>query len=157
MDNALSTPNPVVESIRLRVTREKQASFLAAFLKCGNEARALKIAGLRYRDFREWMKDDDFQVRFELVRLELVGEVEETAWNAAKAGHFPFANLMLKAHRPERYAQSNEVKHSGTIGVKAEDIVKSLAQGERDGPQKAETEQETVLTVPYEPAKSAAG
>ena len=89
----------------------RQEDFLQAFARCGTIRQAASIVGVHRTTVNEWRKDDFFQDRFQLAKVDFREHLEEVAFDRLKeqgANANPVLLItLLNAHYPEKYRPNN--------------------------------------------------
>lgn len=118
------------------VADKKKNDFLNALLETGLRNKAAEIVGISRQTHYVWMKnDDEYAEKYEEVRLMLVDNLEDAAYERAVNGverkvYFKGEEVgtqteysdqllvvLLKANMPEKYKEINKVELSGNVGI----------------------------------------
>lgn len=118
------------------VADKKKNDFLNALLETGLRNKAAEIVGISRQTHYVWMKnDDEYAEKYEDVRLMLVDNLEDAAYERAVNGverkvYFKGEEVgtqteysdqllvvLLKANMPEKYKEINKVELSGNVGI----------------------------------------
>lgn len=123
-------------------TRQRaREAFLDELRQRGNVRDAARVAGLARQTFYEWKgADPDFAAAWDEALDEAADTMEREAWRRAVEGvdepvfgrvgkdqdgevgtirrySDSLMQLLLKAHRPEKYRERQQVEHSGSIAI----------------------------------------
>lgn len=125
-----------------KATRQRaRAQFLDELRQRGNVSDAAKAAGMARETFYKWRADDEeFAAAWNEALEEATDTMEREAWRRAVEGvdepvfgrigkdldgevgtirrySDSLMQLLLKAHRPEKYRERQQVEHSGSVGI----------------------------------------
>jgi hypothetical protein len=125
-----------------KATRQRaRDAFIAELRLRGNISDAARAAGLRRETFYEWRaKDVDFAAAWNEALEEATDTMEREAWRRAVEGvekpivgrigkdqdgivtyvqeySDSLMQLLLKAHRPEKYRERQDIQHSGSVAI----------------------------------------
>lgn len=120
---------------RSKNTDTRRAKFLAVLRETCNVSEAAKAAGVARRTIYEWRYTDEaFNADWEEAEQEAADRLEREAWRRAVEGtskpvtfqgritatYLEYSDrmleLLLKAHRPEKYKERVATEHSGPGG-----------------------------------------
>lgn len=102
---------------RTKWTDRTREAFLAVLRETCNVSEAARSANVsRSSAYAHRDTDPDFARAWEDAEQEAVDKLEAVAWQRATAEQSDrILELLLKAHRPEKYKDRSAVEHSGTI------------------------------------------
>lgn len=110
------------KTVRTGRAREK---FIARLAETCNVSEAARTAGISRQAAYEWRNNDpSFAAEWEDAEQQAADHLEMEAWKRATDDKSDrMLEILLKAHRPEKYADRSKVEHSGgvTITVSPED------------------------------------
>lgn len=124
-----------------RTQRARRAAFLKEFARIGNITRACEASGLGRTTHYDWLKEDPaYREQFELAEEEAADRLESEARRRAEEGFDEYVvsggkliygddgtpllqrrysdalmALLLKAHKPDKYRDRQQVEHSGEV------------------------------------------
>ena len=119
MANAKGTRagGPAKKKAAKRGRRDWKPRFLSALSKCANVSDACKAAKIgRTQAYRARQRDEDFALAWHEALEEACDELEQEARRRALKGSDYLLALLLKAHRPDRFADRARLEHSGPDG-----------------------------------------
>lgn len=98
----------------IRTDRARE-DFLSALRSSCNVSAACRAAGIARSAAYAWRAEDEaFAEEWADAEAEAVDNLEGVAYARAMAGESDrMVEILLKGHRPERYAQTTKVKHVG--------------------------------------------
>lgn len=123
-------------------TDRARETFLATLAQTCNVSEAARAAGIGRSSAYEWREDDEtFAKAWDEAEQEAADKLEREAWRRAVEGTDKpvtfqgvitatykeysdrMLEILLKGHRPEKFAERSKVEHSGgvTINVSSED------------------------------------
>lgn len=99
-------------------TDRARATFLQVLSDTCNVSEAARAAGIGRASAYDWRgKDPDFAKAWDEAEQEAVDKLEKVAWDRATAGVSDrMLELLLKAHRPERFKDRVLNEHTGKGG-----------------------------------------
>lgn len=100
-------------------TDRARATFLTALRETCNVAGAARTAGIGRSSAYEWRRDDPaFAAAWDEAEAEAIDNLEGVVYRRAMEGHSDrLAEILLKGHRPERYADRSKIEHGGTVAI----------------------------------------
>jgi hypothetical protein len=153
------------QSAREELIETWQERFIAALRNSGNVRAACQAAGVhRTTPYKAYAESPEFARQWDEALEDAVDTLEAAAWKRARDGvtrHDPIMfqgqkvaekviteysdTLMitlLKAHRPEKYRERVDMKHSGKVGFEnlKQAVLEAMAQHRKDFPGIAEAE-----------------
>lgn len=117
-------------------TNRARKAFLATLADSCNVSEAARAAGISRRSAYEWRDaDPDFRRDWDAAEQEAVDKLEKVAWQRATADNSDrMLEILLKAHRPEKYVdrvrQEVTGRNGGPIGIQFD--LSSLSDEELD-------------------------
>lgn len=102
----------------IRTDRARKA-FLQAFSETCNVSEACRRANIGRRAAYDWREaDPSFAAEWDEAEQEAVDMLEKAAWERATTDKSDrMLEILLKAHRPEKYVERSKVDHSGSLTV----------------------------------------
>lgn len=99
-----------------QIARKKEA-FLAILSETCNVSEAARAAGIGRRTAYNWRESDpEFAAAWTEAEETAVDALEQVAWDRAKLGQSDrMLEILLKAHRPERFVERRQI--SGEIAL----------------------------------------
>lgn len=116
--------------------RSRKAKFLAVLAEICNVSEACRAADIPRRTAYDWRDADEaFRTQWLEAEAEAADRLEREAWRRGVEGidkpvtfqgvitatyreySDRMLELLLKAHRPERYAERRDLRHSGSISL----------------------------------------
>jgi hypothetical protein len=92
-----------MKTIRTNRARE---TFLAQLRLCPNVSAASRAAGISRSAAYAWKRDDEaFAAEWEDAENEALDDLEQVAWERAKDQSDRMMEILLKAHRPDKYVE----------------------------------------------------
>ena len=102
------------KTVRTDRAREK---FLAQLRMSPNVSAAARAAGFGRNAAYEWRKDDvQFAADWDEALDEAIDALEESAYERASSTSDRLAEVLLKAHRPEKYVEKRLLEMTGKDG-----------------------------------------
>lgn len=100
----------------IRTDRARKA-FLDHLAATCNVSEAARVAGFSRRSAYEWRDADaDFASAWEDAENQAADMLEQVAYERATSGQSDkMLEILLKAHRPEKFVEKQKVEHSGTM------------------------------------------
>ncbi len=101
------------------VTDRAREVFLTTLRATCNVSAACRKADISRQTAYRWRKDDDaFAAEWEDAEGEAIDNLEGFAYERSMAGQSDrLIEILLKGHRPERFVDRQNVKHSGEVTV----------------------------------------
>ena len=97
----------------IRTDRAREA-FLAQLRLVPNVSAAARAANISRRAAYDWRDDDEeFAAEWDDAVAESVDQLEAVAWERATDQSDRMLEILLKAHRPDKYVDRQRVEHSG--------------------------------------------
>lgn len=97
----------------IRTDRARE-TFLAQLRDVPNVSAAARVAGISRRAAYDWRDDDEeFASEWDDAVQEATDSLEQVAWERAKDQSDRMLEILLKAHRPDKYVDRQQVHHSG--------------------------------------------
>jgi len=112
--------------------------FIAVLRESCNVSEAARSAGIGRRTAYEWRDaDPKFSGEWDEAEQEAIDKLEREAWRRAVEGvdkpvvhqgaitatykeySDKMLEILLKGHRPEKYADRSKIEHSGKVGLEA--------------------------------------
>lgn len=99
-------------------TDRARAAFLSTLSKTCNVSEAARKANISRRAAYDWRDDDaEFAREWDEAEQEAADKLEKVAWDRATAGLSDrMLELLLKAHRPEKFKDRIAAEHTGKDG-----------------------------------------
>lgn len=102
------------KTVRTDRAREK---FLAQLRLSPNVSAAARAGGFGRNAAYEWRKDDEeFAAAWDEALDEAIDNLEATAYERASTTSDRLAEVLLKAHRPDKYVEKRLLEHTGKDG-----------------------------------------
>jgi len=102
---------------RTKRTDRARETFLEAMRETCNVSHSARVAGLGRRTVYEWRDDDaDFKAAWEDAEEEAADRLEKVARDRAIDGSDRMLEILLKAHRPEKFVERLRSELSGPGG-----------------------------------------
>lgn len=103
---------------RARRTNRARAKFIEVLRDTCNVSAAARAAGIGRRTVYEWRDaDPEFAAAWAEAEEEAVDKLEEVARErATEGGSDRMLEILLKAHRPEKYVDRYRAEHTGANG-----------------------------------------
>ena len=123
MAKAPETDNSAVSADRARV-KEK---FLTRLRENPNISAASRAANIDRQTAYNWREiDPEFKAAWEDALEQAVDDLEEKAWNRAADTSDRMMEIMLKAHRPDKYVEKRRLELTGADGgpIESKDVGK---------------------------------
>lgn len=100
-----------------RTSRARKA-FLEKLAECCNVSEAARVAGISRRSAYDWRNDDpSLAADWDAAEQEAIDRLEQTAWTRATNDNSDrMLEILLKAHRPEKYVERIRAEHTGRNG-----------------------------------------
>lgn len=95
-------------------TDRARATFLAVFSETCNVSEACRAAGIGRSAAYVWRKEDEaFAADWDEAEQTAIDQLEAAAWKrATKEQSDRMLEILLKAHRPDKYVEKSKVEHS---------------------------------------------
>jgi hypothetical protein len=109
---------------RTKRTDRAREMFLEAMRETCNVSHSARVAGIRRQLAYQWRDDDpEFAAEWADAEEEAADKLEEIARQRAVGGSDRMLEILLKAHRPEKFVErfKGEVSGALTIAVLPED------------------------------------
>jgi hypothetical protein len=105
--------------IRTVRTDRARAAFLAVFSETCNVSEACRAAKIGRTAAYAWRNDDpEFAADWDEAEQNAIDTLEKVAWERAKAGTSDrMLEILLKAHRPDKYVERHKTEHSGSVAI----------------------------------------
>jgi hypothetical protein len=110
--------------------------FIEVLSNTCNVRAACQAAGVnRATAYRLRERNEGFAKRWDEALQEGVDVLEAVAWRRANESSDLLLIFLLKAHRPEKYRETQNVHHSGEVGLydARADLLRRLETSEGDG------------------------
>lgn len=108
----------------MRTIRTDQArvKFLSHLEATCNVSEAARVAGFGRTAAYAWREEDaDFAAEWIEAENAAADKLEQVAFERATSGQSDkMLEILLKAHRPERFVERQKVEHSGSVVTKIE-------------------------------------
>jgi hypothetical protein len=102
---------------RTKRTHRARATFLATLAETCNVSESCRAAGIGRTLAYAWRDDDaEFAAAWEQAEQEAVDSLEKVAWDRAMDNSDRMLEILLKAHRPEKYREKQAVELTGKDG-----------------------------------------
>jgi hypothetical protein len=106
----------LMQTIRTDRAREAFVSTLAATCNVSEACRAARISRTAAYAWRQ--EDDAFAAAWQEAEDEAADKLEQVAYERATSGQSDkMLEILLKAHRPEKYVERQRIEHSGEIAT----------------------------------------
>ena len=101
----------------IRTDRAREA-FLRQLSLLPNVSAACRAANIGRSAAYAWKhEDEDFSAAWDEAVEEATDELEQVAWERAKDSSDRLMEIMLKAHRGDKYVERQQVEHRGKVSV----------------------------------------
>lgn len=111
---------PVTQRMQVRTNRAR-AKFLTHLRDVPNVSAAARAAGISRNTAYAWKADDpSFHADWEEALAEAIDTLEQVAWERAGEQSDRLMEILLKAHRPEKYVERQILEHSGKMVTQIE-------------------------------------
>lgn len=109
-------------------TDRARAAFLEVFSDTCNVSEACRAAGIGRRSVYEWRDDDkDFAADWAEAEAAAIDKLEKAAWDRATTDKSDrMLEILLKAHRPEKYVERSKVEHGGADGAPINVVIRRV-------------------------------
>lgn len=95
-------------------TDRARETFLLQLREVPNVSAAARAAKLSRRAAYEWRDaDEEFAADWDEAVQEATDGLEQVAWERAKNQSDRMLEILLKAHRPDKYVERQRIEHSG--------------------------------------------
>ena len=113
----------------VRTDRAREV-FLATLSDTCNVSESARKAGFSRRAAYDWREADTaFAEAWDEAEQEAADKLEKVAWERATTGQSDrMLEILLKAHRPEKYKERIEQQHTGKNGASLADEAVSAAE-----------------------------
>lgn len=106
----------------IRTDRAREI-FLTSLRSVPNVSAAARAAGFARNAAYMWKNDDpDFSKEWDEAVEESVDSLEQVAWERAKDQSDRMLEILLKAHRSEKYVDRQKIEHSMSLGAALDDL-----------------------------------
>lgn len=119
---ALKMPNPPIRTVRTDRARE---AFISTLRETCNVSESCRAANIGRRTAYDWRNDDEtFRAAWEDAEEEAADKLEQVARQRAIDGSDRMLEILLKAHRPEKFVERVRNEHIGKNGgpIQTEDV-----------------------------------
>jgi hypothetical protein len=102
-------------------TDHARAEFLRVLSESCNVSEAARAAGIGRRSAYDWRDDDEqFAADWKEAEEAAADKLEKFAWDRATTDKSDrMLEILLKAHRPEKFVEKQKVEHSGSVTIGA--------------------------------------
>lgn len=94
-----------------------QQLFIVALMKYGTRTKACKATGIDPRKVTAWEKNEDFVAVYDAAMGAIADALEEEAIRRAMEGSDKLLEKLLKAFKPEKYADRKVNTHEGKVDI----------------------------------------
>lgn len=101
-------------------TNRARETFLKVLAEQCNVSEAARAAGIGRRTAYDWREaDPEFTAAWDEAEQEAVDKLEKTAWERATGTDKSdrMLEILLKAHRPEKFVDRIKAEHTGSVPV----------------------------------------
>jgi hypothetical protein len=107
-------------------TDRARTAFLEVFSTTCNVSAACRAANIGRSAAYAWRNDDaDFAAAWDEAEQMAIDSLEEEAWTRAKVDKSDrMLEILLKAHRPEKYVERSKIEVSGNLAGEIEEARK---------------------------------
>jgi len=106
-----------VKARTIRTDRARK-SFLDVFSESCNVSEACRAAGIGRTAAYDWRNDDEtFRKAWDEAEQTAIDKLEKVAWDRATDNSDRMLEILLKAHRAEKYVEKVRNEHSGPGGT----------------------------------------
>lgn len=99
-------------------TNRARETFLKEMRETCNVSHSARTAGIGRRTVYDWRDaDPEFAAAWDEAEEEAVDALEKVARDRAIDGSDRMLEILLKAHRPEKYTDRMKTEHSGSFGI----------------------------------------
>ena len=101
-------------------TNRARDIFITTLAETCNVSESARAAGLGRTTAYEWREADaEFAAAWDEAEQTAIDKLEKVAWDRATKsdGSDRMLEILLKAHRPEKYVERNKVEHTGSVPV----------------------------------------
>lgn len=105
----------------IRTDRARE-TFLESLRSVPNVSAASRAAGFGRSAAYQWRNEDpEFALEWDEAIEESIDSLEQVAFERAKDQSDRMLEILLKAHRPEKYVEKKLIEHSGDMTVRKAD------------------------------------